>query len=66
MLNVDTRRANHPDFAKGKDTANLRRNFMDRREMGVVNLEEYTFIRAMAGDNVDYTDMDFIAPEDLR
>ncbi|MBL8562856.1 MAG: 5-dehydro-4-deoxy-D-glucuronate isomerase [Gemmobacter sp.] len=26
----------------------------------------YTFIWAMAGDNVDYTDMDFIQPGDLR
>jgi 4-deoxy-L-threo-5-hexosulose-uronate ketol-isomerase len=26
----------------------------------------YTFIWAMAGDNVDYTDMDFIQPSDLR
>lgn len=27
---------------------------------------DYTFIWAMAGDNVDYTDMDFIQPGDLR
>ncbi|MFS4439304.1 5-dehydro-4-deoxy-D-glucuronate isomerase [Paracoccaceae bacterium GXU_MW_L88] len=27
---------------------------------------EYTFIWAMAGDNVDYTDMDFIQPKDLK
>ena len=26
----------------------------------------YTFIWAMAGDNVDYTDMDFIQPKDLK
>jgi 4-deoxy-L-threo-5-hexosulose-uronate ketol-isomerase len=26
----------------------------------------YTFIWAMAGDNVDYTDMDFIAVDALR
>ena len=26
----------------------------------------YTFIWAMAGDNVDYTDMEFIQPEDLK
>ena len=26
----------------------------------------YTFIWAMAGDNIDYTDMDFIQPEDLK
>ncbi len=26
----------------------------------------YTFIWAMAGDNIDYTDMDFIQPGDLR
>lgn len=26
----------------------------------------YTFIWAMAGDNVDYTDMDFVQPADLR
>lgn len=27
---------------------------------------EYTFIWAMAGDNVDYTDMDFVQPSELR
>lgn len=27
---------------------------------------EYTFIWAMAGDNVDYTDMDFIQPKELK
>ncbi|OOY21960.1 5-dehydro-4-deoxy-D-glucuronate isomerase [Thioclava sp. DLFJ5-1] len=27
---------------------------------------EYTFIWAMAGDNVDYTDMDFVQPADLK
>ncbi|NIZ10918.1 5-dehydro-4-deoxy-D-glucuronate isomerase [Pseudooceanicola sp. HF7] len=27
---------------------------------------EYTFIWAMAGDNVDYTDMDFIQPAELK
>ncbi|SPF80954.1 5-dehydro-4-deoxy-D-glucuronate isomerase [Pseudoprimorskyibacter insulae] len=27
---------------------------------------KYTFIWAMAGDNVDYTDMDFIQPKDLK
>ena len=26
----------------------------------------YTFIWAMAGDNIDYTDMDFVQPADLR
>ena len=26
----------------------------------------YTFIWAMAGDNVDYTDMDFVQPAELR
>jgi 4-deoxy-L-threo-5-hexosulose-uronate ketol-isomerase len=26
----------------------------------------YTFVWAMAGDNVDYTDMDFLQPGDLR
>lgn len=26
----------------------------------------YTFIWAMAGDNVDYTDMDFVQPDELR
>jgi 4-deoxy-L-threo-5-hexosulose-uronate ketol-isomerase len=28
--------------------------------------ESYTFVWAMAGDNVDYTDMDFVQPGDLR
>lgn len=27
---------------------------------------EYTFIWAMAGDNVDFTDMDFVEPADLK
>lgn len=27
---------------------------------------KYTFIWAMAGDNIDYTDMDFIQPKDLK
>jgi 4-deoxy-L-threo-5-hexosulose-uronate ketol-isomerase len=31
-----------------------------------VGTGSYTFIWAMAGDNVDYTDMDFVQPADLR
>lgn len=31
-----------------------------------VGTSAYTFVWAMAGDNVDYTDMDFLQPGDLR
>jgi len=31
-----------------------------------VGTSSYTFIWAMAGDNVDYTDVDLVAIEDLR
>ena len=40
-----------------------RRSFLSRSGAGIGS---YTFIWAMAGDNVDYTDMDFIQPGDLK